>query len=470
MSQSRSDNPELNPLSIEQHVWRTKVLVSTFLGYSGFYLCRKVFGLVKKPLSDEFGWEIDSIAYIWAVYLFMYMIGQFVNGFVGRKWGPRVLLLGGLGISIGCNLIFGATSSYYVLFGFMAMNGLVQAGGWPGSVGSVSHWIRPSERGTLMGAWGTSYIFGNIITKLVGTTLLAMGLAAVPGKPLEALAGTEQPTGLAAIPGWRLAFFGCTLLAGLIWLLLYFWQRNKPEDAGLPPIVDPDADEAGRAIQKAKNETATFKDYLSLATDPLIVSMGVGYFFIKFLRYALDSWLPTFLAFQGLTPAEAGRFSMGFDIGGIIPSVFIGFVLDRYFRGNWAKVCMISGIGLSLGYVCVLIFETNPVMAALSFALVGFMLYGPDTLLVGASSVSVAGERNGVAIAGLVNCIGSIGPIVQELVIGKILNGYENKLDGIHFTNKMALCMSIMFAIMMFVTMWRVRTAHAQNAAAQALK
>ena len=248
---------------------------------------------------------------------------------------------------------------------------------------------------------------------------------------------------------------------------MLFWQRNTPEDIGLPAIVDVRADEAGRAIRASNAEHVGVREYLRLAADPLILAMGLGYFFIKFLRYALDSWLPTFLEGQGLSKAEAGYWSMGFDIGGILPCLLIGWALDRYFRGDWARLCFIAGVGLIGGYIAVLVFETNPIAAAICFGIVGFMVYGPDTLLAGAASVAVAGERNGVAVAGLVNGLGSIGPIIQELVIGKILANYP-KGQAIHYTNLLALGMSVIFALMMLVTMWRVRAAHAGNRASDA--
>jgi len=447
-------------LTREQISWRWRILISTYLGYAGYYLCRKVYGLVKTSLDDQFHWGLDYIGYVWAAYLFAYMIGQFLNGLIGRKWGPRVLLLGGLGQSILCNFVFGATSSYSVFMSFMILNGLLQATGWPGSVGAVSQWIRPHERGVIMGGWGTSYIFGNIVTKTVGSSLLNPSIATmVTGWTLVGFS-------LGTIAHWRLAFFACSLIAVLIWLLLYFWQRNVPQDVGLPAIVDVTAS-TGRAIRATDSEHVTFKDYMRLATDPLIISMGVGYFFVKFLRYALDSWLPTFLENQGLTKAQAGYWSMGFDIGGILPCLLIGWALDRFFRGDWARLCFISSIGLIGGYIAVLYFEANPIASAICFGIVGFMVYGPDTLLCGAASVSVAGERNGVAVAGLVNCLGSIGPIVQELVIAKILGNYD-RATGIHYTNLLALGMSITFALMMIVTMWRVRAAHAGNRAKDA--
>ena len=70
------------------------------------------------------------------------------------------------------------------------------------------------------------------------------------------------------------------------------------------------------------------------------------------------------------------------------------------------------------------------------------MLYGPDTLLCGAASVQVAGEKNAVAVAGLVNGMGSIGPIVQEEVIGWLVRGHVQ--EGMRNTNRLALAMSIL--------------------------
>jgi sugar phosphate permease len=145
-------------LTAEQRSWRWRVIIATFFGYAGYYFCRKAFGLVKTSIEDEFTWPMDAIAYLWAAYLFAYMIGQFLSGYIGRKWGPRVLLLGGLALSIACNIVFGTASSYWVFMTFMVFNGIVQASGWPGSVGSIAQWVRPSERGLIMGGWGTSYV------------------------------------------------------------------------------------------------------------------------------------------------------------------------------------------------------------------------------------------------------------------------------------------------------------------------
>ena len=214
---------ETRPLSIQHHVWRWKMLISTYFGYVGFYLVRKVFTICKSTLAEgEYGMGYEAVANIWTAYLVAYMLGMFINSFIGRKWGPRILLLGGLGLSMLFNVVFGFANSYYTFLVFMFFNGIVQAAGWPGTVGAVAEWLRKKERGTIMGVWSTNYLVGNILVKSVGGALLA-----------------HFSTTYSGVMGVRYSFLGCTLLAFVIWWLLFFWQRTKPQDVGLEPDCRP---------------------------------------------------------------------------------------------------------------------------------------------------------------------------------------------------------------------------------------
>ena len=416
-------------LTHEQRTWRWKILFTTYFGYVGYYLTRKVFTICKTSLAEDFNVGLDSIAHIWTAFLAAYMLGQFINSFIGRKWGPRVLLLGGLGTSIIINIIFGFTNSYSTFMTFMFFNGLVQASGWPGSVGAVAQWLRRKERGTIMGFWSTNYLIGNIVVKMMGGFLLA------------------------AI-GWEYAFWGCTLLAFFIWWGIFFWQRNKPEDVGLDPIVTADSKETVE-VSASTEEHIQFGDYLKLMLNPVVLLMGLSYFSIKFLRYALDSWLPTFLNISGLDKANSAYYSTIFDIAGLAGAILAGFALDKFFRSRWERLSLVMGIGMVLGYYAVLRFGQNPIILAYLFGIVGFMIYGPDTLLAGAASVQVAGEKNGVAVAGIVNGLGSIGPVVQEEVIAWFMRG-KSAEEGIHNTNILALSLSILFVLFMIFINLRV--------------
>ena len=434
------------PLSPPQQLWRWRILISTYFGYAGFYLVRKVFTICKSTLAAPldkggYGMGFEAVANIWTAYLVAYMLGQFVNSFIGRRWGPRVLLLGGLGISIGINLVFGFANSYSTFLIFMFFNGLVQAAGWPGTVGAVAQWLRTKERGTIMGFWSTNYLVGNILVKSLGGFLLAYYSAQYR-----------------ANIGVRYSFLGCTLLAFGIWWLLFFWQRTKPEDVGLDPIVDAEH-EVDQTVEASNAEQVSFQQYLQLILNPIVPLMGCCYFCIKFLRYALDSWLPTFLDLQGMDVGRAAYYSSIFDWAGLAGAILAGIALDKVFQGRWERVCLAMSFGLVIGYFTVLQFGSNPVALAICFGLVGFMLYGPDTLLCGAGSVVVAGERNAVAVAGLVNGMGSIGPVIQEQVIGRLLDGREPAI-AIRNSNLLGLSMSMLLVLFMMIIAWRVNAIH----------
>lgn len=422
----------------EHWEWRIRVLVSTYLGYGGFYLTRKVFSICKTPIAEELGWELGRTAHIWTAFLVAYMLGQFISSYAGRRWGPRLLLLGGLGISLLCNLIFGFANSYYTFLVFMAFNGFVQAAGWPGCVGAISEWLRVKERGRIFGIWTTNYIVGSVMVKtltgmFLGITGLYLGLA-----------------------GWRWAFFGCTALAFLLWWLLYFWQRTRPEDVGLTPLVTEEETER-QTIHASKEDQVGMKDYLILALNPLVLTMGGAYFCVKFLRYALDSWLPSFLIIQGLDPSLSSYYSMGFDIAGLAGSVATGYMLDKWFKGNWAALCLVLSLGVIGGYLAVMYLGASPIAIALCFSIVGFMLYGPDILLSGAGPVEIAGARNGMVVAGIVNGLGSIGPIVQEEVIGRLVRG--DVQQGMANTNRLALGISVLLMLLFIPMVIRLQIA-----------
>lgn len=428
---------QLTPAQIN---WRWRILIATYMAYGGFYLTRKAFTICKTSIAKDLGWELGDTAHIWTAYLVAYMLGMFLNSYIGRRWGPRVLLLGGLGLSIACNVVFGFANSFPTFISFMFFNGLVQAGGWPGSVGAVAHWLRPAERGRIMGVWSTNYLFGNMLVKSLGGFLLGAY-------------------------GWRWSFFGCTLLSFGVWWLIYFWQRNRPQDAGLGPIVDDQAPTV-RAVNASQADRVTLRQYAQLALNPIILAMGASYFCVKFLRYSLDSWLPAFLNLQGLDVARASYYSQVFDFAGIGGVVLAGWALDRWFKGNWAAVGAVMGLGVIAGYVAVIQFGGSPIAIAFWFGLVGFMLYGPDTLLCGAASVQVAGEKNGVAVAGLVNGLGSIGPVVQEQVIGWLVRG--DSAAALRKTNLLALGMSILMALLLAGVAWRLHRLARQQPATTA--
>ncbi len=375
--------PALSPLLRQ---WRWRVFGATWLCYAGYYFCRKPFYLAKADLGEALSFDATQLGTIGTVYLITYAIGQFASGALGDRLGPRALLLGGMAISIGANVGFGDSNSFGTFVALMALNGLAQATGWSGNVGTMANWFHRRERGTVMGIWATNFQAGGVLANTFAAWVLGGW-------------------------GWRYSFNASALVLVCVWAIVLFNQRNKPEDLGLPAVEDPDG------VPESAQTGGWSRD-----TVINVLLVGAFYFFAKLIRYAIWSWAPFFLKKNfGMEAADAGYLSTLFDVAGIAGVITAGVLSDRLFRGRRAAISFVFLVGLVLGTFSLYTFGgTSPTLFGVCLVLTGFALYGPDALMTGAGAVDVGSRRHAVLAAGVINGCGSLGPIVQELVIGRM--------------------------------------------------
>ncbi len=131
--------------------WRWRVFAATYACYAGLYFCRKPYFVVKADLGQSLAFDSAMLGTIGAAYLISYAVGQFVFGYAGSKWGPRLVLLLGMAVSTVSSIAFGITDSYATFVAFMVLNGLAQGTGWAGTVGTMGNWFQRQERGTVIG-------------------------------------------------------------------------------------------------------------------------------------------------------------------------------------------------------------------------------------------------------------------------------------------------------------------------------
>lgn len=388
--------------------WQIKILAATWLAYAGYYFCRKAFYVVKGELSLDLGLTSMDLANIGTAYLVGYAVGQFSSAFFGRRLGPKLLLLVGMGTSLACNVAFGASNGFWTIALFMALNGVAQGTGWPGCVGSLGFWFKREQRGSIMGIWATCYQVGSVAASAFAAFLLGAA-------------------------GWRWSFFGASLVLMAVWGIVWWLHPNTPEDVGLESVGDDDesvVDQPGQVEQKAQGLQGLGWDHAVLMS---VLLMGSVYFCIKFLRYALWSWVPYFLDLNfGLAPDEAGYLSTVFDLSGFVGVLAAGFASDKLFKGRRALLSVLMLAGMSLSFIAMYRFGAHNLwLFTLSFGFAGFMLYGPDSLLSGVGAIDIGSVRGAMVAAGLINGMGSVGPVFQEQIIGWMYEAYDHRLTPI---------------------------------------
>jgi OPA family sugar phosphate sensor protein UhpC-like MFS transporter len=247
----------------------------------------------------------------------------------------------------------------------------------------MGSWFTPKERGTIMGIWSTCYQAGG-------------------------LAATAVATFLFVHYGWRWAFLGPAIVIAIVGILnlLFLPERrgttrsNESTSAGATPT-----------------ETSN-----SVLASPVLWSLSASYFCLKLIRYSILFWLPYYLnKILGYSKAQAGYQSISFEVGGILGSIAIGYISDRYFPGRRRYVASFMVAALA----CALLLYTRlaPISVLLNFcgmALVGFCLFGPDTLISGAAAQDIGGKHDVAKAAGFINGFGSCGAVLQGVATAGI--------------------------------------------------
>ncbi len=378
--------------------YRLQLFVATWLSYCGFYLVRKVYAVVKLPLKEQFGLDDVQIAYPWTIYLITYMLGQFFAAWLGRHVESRRVLAWGMSVAAICNIVlgllvdYGQASAFFWMCVTMGIHGLAQAMGWPHNVALFANWTRRAERGTLFGIWGTCYQFGAVFGKgLAGFLLGWLGLA------------------------W--SFVGSSLILLAFTLYFVLRARERPADVGLTlnDAAEPEPVAAGAGKSDAARHSP-----LPRAFVMSIVAMGLIYFGFKFLRYALDSWSAMILGEHfGMSTSNAAYLSTAFDWVGFLGVIVAGYWSDRIPGARRTPVIFWMTTGCFI-FTCAMwmVGLTSPVLFVVLLGLIGFTAMGPDSLLSGAGAMDVGSRRQAAIAAGVINGLGSIGPILQEPAIG----------------------------------------------------
>ena len=373
---------------------RAAVFLLTWVAYAGYYFGRMGFPVIKSTLERTMGLSRDMLGFIDTGYLAAYAMGQFGSGYLGDRIGSRRLIgFGMLGVAAACTL-FGLSSVGMMFLLAFVLNGFFQSSGWPGTCKAMGSWLTPTERGTAMGMWSTCYQIGPVIATWTATFLFTQA-------------------------GWRWALLGPAILIACIGLINLFFlpERHAPKPRAQGPDTTPAA-----LDQPPAAAAATPEEESSILRSPVLWSLGAAYFCLKLIRYSIFFWLPYYLnRVLGYPEDVAGYRSVSFTVGGVVGSVVVGLISDRYFPGRRRVISSIMCAALAVALL--LYTQLAPISMTVNFlsmAFIGFCLFGPDTIICGAAAQDLGGKHNVAKVAGFINGIGSVGAVFQGIVTSRV--------------------------------------------------
>jgi OPA family sugar phosphate sensor protein UhpC-like MFS transporter len=215
--------------------------------------------------------------------------------------------------------------------------------------------------------------------------------------------------------GWRSTFFVPALWVALVALLVFMLLRPGP-GAGAG------SGESQRGPPSAETIGERKRAQLAVVTSGVLWSFGASYFFIKFIRYTILFWLPYYLATAlSYDQVVAARVSNAFEVGGIVGVIGFGTLSDRLRQVSRPLLSALLLLGLALALVLYVTASTAGTWAnALALALVGAMLFAPDSLLSGAAAQDAGGPHAAAMATGFVNGVGSVGGMISGVAVSQL--------------------------------------------------
>ncbi|WP_430445433.1 MAG: MFS transporter [Pseudomonas piscis] len=417
--------------------WRVQIFAITWIAYAAFYFTRKAFSVAKLGIADDPDFTLDKMAManLDAIYLAAYAVGQFTWGMFADRFGPRVVVLGGLLISAAAALVMGSFATLPIFATCMLVQGLAQSTGWSGLCKNIGSFFPAEQRGRVLGLWSSCYAFG--------------GLVASPfaGWWAYTLVGT-----------WHAAFISSAVVVGLTALLFFIFQRNTPQDVGLPAV-----EEVTTAQEPAQGcRLGVWAPLRAILRNRTVLVLGLAYFLLKPARYAILLWGPVIVYEQMPSVGKVGAAIVptAFELAGLLGPIMIGLASDKLFGARRMPACVLSllALTLSLGLFMGALHSGSVALVVALLFVMGLTLYGPDSMISGAAAIDFGAAGAGATAAGFVNGCGSVGAI-----LGGLLPGY---FDTVTVFLLFAGCALV--AALLLVPFWNSRPRGVEPVPAQA--
>ncbi|HZR18149.1 MAG TPA: MFS transporter [Verrucomicrobiae bacterium] len=363
--------------------------------YIGVYLCRKNMSVAVPILQRSWGLNKEQVGTINSVSTIAYAFGKFFFGPITDRLGGRTALLGAMSMVA----LFGALGAFApglsVLVVLYSLNRLFGSACWGATLKLVPEWFGPAKLAFACGLLSLSFVFGGALA-----TSLAGLIAGLTRDSWQAVLGLPS--------------IGLLALAGLCW-----WIVPAPSRT-------PEAKEA-----HAKLPTYSLSRTLALFTERKFLVVIALSFTLTLLRETFNFWTVDFIRTEGgaeVSNKLAAFLSTPFDLCGAAGIILMGWVFGRLQPpGRQRLLVIILGTLALLLAILPQLFHFGLWILAGGVGVIGFLVYGPYSLLGGVLSVEVRGKEFAATVSGLVDGTGYFAGIMSGTVFGKLLmmGGYR---------------------------------------------
>ena len=370
-------------------------------GYMGVYLCRANFSVAIPLLQSDLGVTRQDIGNVASVSTLAYALGKFAFGPLIDRFGGRIcFLLSLIGVAFFGSL-GGLVTGLAALSWVYSANRLTGSAAWGGMVKLVPEWFERKQLPLAMAFLSLSFVFGGALAKI-----FAGEVAERSGNSWRAVM---------AVPS--------VVLLVMVVILWFVLPRSRGRAAQIGASADPQVDGPvpSRAWDRIRHVLAVRQMWIVLA-----LSFGLTLF-----RETFNTWTVDFIKTEGgddVSAKVAAWLSTPYDLMGAVGIVTLGWAFGRLSgrARSFLLVAILSLLALLL-WNLPNFFRHGLWLVAVSVGLIGFLSYGPYSLLAGILAVEIRGPAYVATVAGFVDGFGYVASILAGRQFGQIVDfgGYR---------------------------------------------
>lgn len=434
--------------------WQWRIIVVTMIGYAMFYFVRKNMSVAMPGLTAEYGISNKSFGIIIAIGSIVYGCSRFIQGYLVDRVKGRVVMAVGLLLCALSNFLFGMGANLSALFtgtnqgpdfinmfillmgATIILNQYFQGFGYPPCARILPHWIHPSELATKMSIWNCSHSVGAALAVVacgaimggMGTDLSANSavVASITQNLTDANVAEAAQKALdyaAHVGAWKWCFWLPAICAAVTAVFIFIGLRDEPKIVGLPDLPGTSLGKLGETKSKAAQHRF---EKVMVWTNRWVWTFCVANMFVYVVRMGILDWGPKFLTeARGLDIKSATWTTAGFEIAGIVGTLFAGWATDHIFRGKGHRMCVCCMAGAAI-FMTIFRFLPDTASLGLTAAVLvgaGFCIYGPQAL-IGIELGNQATKEASARANGIAGILGYLGSAISGILVGTVADAY----------------------------------------------
>ncbi len=399
-------NSEVNPSepTPARPTWvRHEVLLLLTLAAAIAYLTRNAVSVAESTIRDDVGFSIRQSGWLMSAFFWCYAALQVPCGTVASRFGSKLAMLVFVAMGSFAALLIGGAPVFWLLLVAQVLMGAAQAGMFPVSCFSLSHWVPLAHRSFACGMLAAGMQVGAIVAALS------------TGSLMEAM-------------DWRWVFV-LFAVPGFLWLWVFWLSfRNRPEQH--PYVNDEEL-----ALIRADGSNDVGPENPPIPWDKILLNVSLwflcgqqmcraaGYMFFA-------SWFPTFLQkTQGVSVKDSGYLQALVYAGSLAGALFGGMLTDWIWRRTGSVKLSRNGVGAAFLLGCALLilsawFVKSTLLAVLLLSVGALFasMAGPCAL---AATIDIGGKHV-PQVYGSMNMAGNFAAASCPILVAELFSWSSN--------------------------------------------